>query len=217
VAKSYRRPMSVQPLSFAPKTETQRKFHQAIKDNTISFGLGFPGTGKSYVALHNALKALESGEVEQILILRPMVTVGKEIGFLPGTEEEKLESYVRHIVELLGDMVNEQYIEDLIDQEKIVFRALAFLRGANFKNTFVVVDEAQNLTKEDCYMVLTRICEGTKIVLVGDTGQKDIRYSGLEDCFKRTQYIAGISVTFFTVDDCVRSPIVKEILRVYYD
>lgn len=217
MARTYRRPLAIQPLSFVPKTDAQKNFHEAIKTNTISFGIGFPGTGKSHVAIHSGLKALEDGEVEQLLILRPMVTVGKEIGFLPGTEEEKLNSYVRHIVELLGDMANAQYIEDLIYQERIVFRALGFLRGANFKNKFVVVDEAQNLTPEDCYMVLTRICEGTKIVLIGDTGQKDIKHSGLDDCFTRTRHISGIHTTLFTADDCVRSPIVKEIIKAYYD
>lgn len=200
------------------KTEAQQTFCNNVLENTISFGIGYPGTGKTHGAALAALSLLREGKVLSILVLRPAVAVGREIGYLPGDEQDKIGPYNSHILEILTSMVgDEDIIDSLIEEGVIAFRHVGFLRGSNFNNVVALIDEAQNLTKEELYLLLTRIGDNSKLVLIGDSKQTDIPDSGLEEVIGMIDDLKGVSVTRFTADDCVRHGIVKEIIKRFYE
>lgn len=191
-------------------------FYHNILENVISFGVGYPGTGKTHGAALAALSLLKEDRVESVLVLRPAVAVGKEIGYLPGDEQDKIGPYNSHITEIFRATVGEYIVESLIEEGRLAFRHVGFLRGSNFANMVVMVDEAQNLTKEELYLILTRVGDNARLIFTGDTKQSDIENSGLEEVIGMVQDIEGVSVARFQPDDCVRHGIVKEIIKRFF-
>lgn len=199
-----------------PLNRKQKEYITSIENNIISFGIGSAGVGKSFVAVSLAATMLQDGRIEKLIITRPIVEAGEELGFLPGTEEEKTMPYLAPILDILNERLGKSFTQYLFKSGKIEFRPLAYLRGTSFKNTFIIADEFQNTTPKQMKMFLTRIGENCKVVIDGDIDQKDIPgISGLEDALDKLKNVSNIGITYFTIDDCVRSGIVKDILFAY--
>lgn len=176
-------------------------------------------TGKTYLALATALKALVEQKCERVVITRPMVESGPSIGFQPGNEQEKLGVYLKHIYDMIYKLLPKVLADDLLDSGKISIGAITFMRGMNFENSYVIIDEAENLDKKSFYLLLTRICEGSKMIFCGDTGQVDLKNpseSGLNDAVLKFQGKENFSVTEFTIEDCRRSKVVMEVIKAYF-
>lgn len=199
-----------------PKTFNQRHYLNSIKQNIITVGLGSAGTGKTFVALAYAAQELEAKNINKIIITRPIVEAGEELGFLPGDLNEKTQPYMLPMLDVLNRRLGKSTVEYHLKRGNIEFRPLAFMRGTSFNNTFVLLDEAQNTTVSQMKMFLTRIGENCKVVIDGDIDQCDIKVeSGLRDLAYRLQFVNNTDIIQFTEDDIVRSGIVKEILMAY--
>lgn len=199
-----------------PKTAGQKRYVEAIRRNTITFGEGPAGTGKTYLAMAMAVAALKRREVGRIVLARPVVEAGESLGFLPGTLEEKLDPYVRPLYDALFDMTDRERGNELIEQGVIEIAPLAFMRGRTFNDAFVILDEAQNTTPEQMKMFLTRLGFSSKFVVTGDSSQRDV--TGRNGLDQAHRVLAGIDdIAFVTLDrnDIVRHSLVARIVDAY--
>lgn len=200
------------------KTPTQKLYVETIKKNDITFGIGPAGTGKTYLAMAVAVSYLKKNLVNRIILTRPAVEAGEKLGFLPGTLEEKVDPYLRPLYDALYDMVDPEKVNDMIEKKVIEVAPLAFMRGRTLNDAFIILDEAQNTTREQMKMLLTRIGFGSKAVITGDITQIDLpksTQSGLVEAIKILEGVKGIGFTKFSEKDVVRHPIVQRIIEAY--
>ncbi len=199
-----------------PKTAGQQRYVESIRKNTITFGEGPAGTGKTYLAMAMAVAALKRHEVARIVLARPVVEAGESLGFLPGTLEEKLDPYVRPLYDALFDMYDMERGNALIEQGVIEIAPLAFMRGRTFNDAFVILDEAQNTTPEQMKMFLTRLGFSSKFVITGDASQRDLRgRNGLADAHRVLEGVEDVSFVTFDRNDVVRHSLVARIVDAY--
>ena len=199
--------------SLIPKTENQRKYYSSLQDYPITIGLGSAGSGKTYIAAYQAAWEYEHGSVDKIVLVRPAVT-NESFGFLPGTLEEKLDPYMRPLFDCLEQRFGIKKLDSMIQSGEIELAPLAFMRGRTFNKSFVILDEAQNSTRDQMMMFLTRFGEGVKVAITGDLEQSDLRHdNGLEWAVRRLVNCSSVSTVRFYQDDVVRSHLVKELMR----
>tara|TARA_Y100000991_G_scaffold101959_1_gene76877 strand:- start:142 stop:1143 length:1002 start_codon:yes stop_codon:yes gene_type:complete len=201
-----------------PKSVGQKKYFEALNNFELVFGLGPAGTGKSYLAVAKGIHMLKKGLVEKIILTRPAVEAGERLGFLPGDMKEKIDPYLRPIYDALYEMMPADRVEKKIQSGEIEIAPLAFMRGRTFTNSFVIVDEAQNTTSIQMKMVLTRIGEGSRMVINGDLSQVDLpigQISGLQESKKILSKIRDIEIIYLDANDVIRHPIVAKIIRAY--
>ena len=205
------------PLPLQAKTPAQKTYINAIKNNCLTFGLGPAGTGKSYCAGALAAQALQDGQIEQIILTRPAVEAGENLGFLPGDIDEKFAAYIDAFRDILNERLGAGTVTYLLRHGRIVAAPLAFMRGKTFnQNRFVILDEAQNTTPAQMKMFLTRIGEECKVVINGDIKQSDIKGpNGLADAVDRMQGIPSVAIHNFERDDIVRSGLVRAVIDRY--
>lgn len=204
--------------AIVPKTHTQSIYIDAIKNNDIVFGIGPAGTGKTYLAMAMALAHLKANRVNKIILTRPAVEAGEKLGFLPGGIAEKVDPYLRPLYDALYDMVDYDKASYMLERNIIEIAPLAFMRGRTLNDAFIILDEAQNSTKEQMKMFLTRIGFGSKVVITGDITQIDLprrEQSGLVEAVRVLQGIEGIGFVWFKEEDVVRHPIVARIIKAY--
>ncbi len=200
------------------KTLGQKEYVEAIKKNTVVFGVGPAGTGKTYLAVCMAVSAFKSRQVEKILLTRPAVEAGEKLGFLPGDLQEKVDPYLRPLYDALQELLGLDTYAKLMERGVIEVAPLAYMRGRTLSNAFIILDEAQNTTKEQMKMFLTRMGEGSKVVVTGDVTQMDLpqgKDSGLVHATNILNGVEGISVQRLTAKDVVRHPLVMRIIRAY--
>ncbi|MFZ5766688.1 MAG: PhoH family protein [Thermodesulfobacteriota bacterium] len=202
----------------SPKSINQKLYIDAIRNHDIAFGIGPAGTGKTYLAVAMAIAAYSAGQVKGIILTRPAVEAGENLGFLPGDMVAKINPYLRPLHDALHDMLGREKALELVEREVIEIAPLAFMRGRTLNNAFVILDEAQNTTPEQMKMFLTRLGFSSKAVITGDITQIDLphdRGSGLIHASRILKNIKGISFSYFTDVDVVRHPLVQEIIRAY--
>jgi phosphate starvation-inducible PhoH-like protein len=204
--------------TIAPYTHVQANYMRSLYDNDLMFALGPAGTGKTYIAVAMAVYQLINKKVERIILSRPAVEAGEKIGFLPGDIKDKIDPYLRPLYDALFDMMPADRVQQCIDNGEIELAPLAFMRGRTFSNAFVILDEAQNTTRTQMKMFLTRMGERSRMVITGDLSQidlpKDVK-SGLADCIPKIEHIPGIDVVRFSDGDVVRHPLAKRIVQAY--
>ena len=201
-----------------PRGENQSDYLSNIMLNDLTFGIGPAGTGKTYLAVASAIKALENDDVRRIILVRPAVEAGERLGFLPGDMSQKVDPFLRPMYDALYDMLGANQVSKLIDQHLIEIAPLAFMRGRSLNESFLILDEAQNTTIEQMKMFLTRIGFGSRAVVTGDITQIDLpkgQRSGLKHCAKILSKIKKIAFTYFTAEDVVRHDLVKLIIEAY--
>ena len=201
-----------------PKSIGQKKYLNALNNYELVFGLGPAGTGKSYLAVAKGIDMLKKGLVEKIILTRPAVEAGERLGFLPGDMKEKIDPYLRPIYDALYEMMPSDRVEKKIQSGEIEIAPLAFMRGRTFTNSYVIVDEAQNTTSVQMKMVLTRIGEGSRMVINGDLSQVDLpkgQMSGLKECQEILNKIEDIKIIYLEASDVIRHPIVAKIIKAY--
>ena len=200
-----------------PKTSGQKRYCDAIRNSTVTFAIGPAGTGKTYLAMAMAIAALKRKEIGRIILTRPLVEAGENLGFLPGTLDEKIDPYVRPLYDALYDMTDMEKGNQLISQGVIEIAPLAFMRGRTFNDAFLILDEAQNTTPEQLKMFLTRLGFGSKMVITGDATQVDLPTgsSGLKGVRDILGGIDEISFIDLTGADVVRHNLVARIVRAY--
>jgi phosphate starvation-inducible PhoH-like protein len=201
-----------------PKTFGQHEYVRAIRQHTITFGLGPAGTGKTYLAMAMAVGALQAREVSRIVLTRPAVEAGERLGFLPGTLNEKIDPYVRPLYDALHDMLEPERIPRLLESGTIEVAPLAYMRGRTLNDAFVILDEAQNTTPEQMKMFLTRLGFGSRMVVTGDTSQVDLPHgttSGLRIVQGILQNVDDIAFCTLTSKDVVRHALVSAIVDAY--
>src|SRR5437660_2967869 len=202
----------------APKTVNQRRYLDAIDQHDIVFGIGPAGTGKTYLAMAQAVAFLVAKKVTRIILARPAVEAGEKLGFLPGDLQEKVNPYLRPLYDALYDMLDVERVARYIERGTIEIAPIAFMRGRTLNDSFVILDEAQNTTSEQMKMFLTRLGFGAKAVITGDVTQIDLpagRPSGLVEAMKVVHAIEGISFVHFDERDVVRHKLVQQIVRAY--
>lgn len=210
--------VTTQNRIISPKTKNQKFYIDAIRNNDIVFGIGPAGTGKTYLAVAMAVSALSTGLVRSIILTRPAVEAGERLGFLPGDLAQKVNPYLRPLHDALNDMLGPDKALDFIERGIIEIAPLAFMRGRTLSNAFVILDEAQNTTREQMKMFLTRIGFDSYAVVTGDSTQVDLpvpKHSGLLEAKKLLQNIKGIEFCTFTKEDVVRHPLVQRIIHAY--
>ena len=201
-----------------PKTLGQKKYVNAINENVVTFGIGPAGTGKTYLAVCMAAVAYKQKQVERIILTRPAVEAGEKLGFLPGDLQNKVDPYLRPLYDALQDMFGLETYQKLTQKGVIEIAPLAYMRGRTLSNSYIILDEAQNTTKEQMKMFLTRLGGNSKMVITGDVTQIDLpqgKESGLNHATKILKGIEGISTVILTHKDVVRNPIVAEIVKAY--
>jgi phosphate starvation-inducible PhoH-like protein len=201
-----------------PKGLAQKRYVDAIRRFDIVFGIGPAGTGKTYLAMALAVRALNEKAIKRIILARPAVEAGERLGFLPGSMEEKVNPYLRPLYDALHDMLDFERTETLIHKGVIEVAPLAFMRGRTLNDAFVILDEAQNTTREQMKMFLTRLGYHSKAVVTGDVTQTDLptgQKSGLNDAREILSDVEGIKMCYFTDVDVVRHPLVQKIIRAY--
>ena len=204
------------PKPIQAKNQSQGQFMAAIKSNTLVFGLGPAGTGKSYCTAAMAAEALISGDIDRIIFTRPAVETGNSMGFLPGKLEDKFDPYFSAFKSCLISNAGKGVIECAVKNGNIVVEPLAYMRGKTFNRCFVVLDEAQNCAPEEIKMFMTRIGRNSTVVINGDLSQSDLdSCSGLHDAINRVHDVHGVHIHEFTYEDIVRSSIVKDIIMKY--
>ncbi|MBE7077949.1 MAG: PhoH family protein [Clostridiales bacterium] len=199
------------------KTVGQKTYVDAIKKNTIVFGVGPAGTGKTYLAVCMAVSAFKSKQVEKIILTRPAVEAGEKLGFLPGDLQTKVDPYLRPLYDALQELLGLETYGKLMERNVIEVAPLAYMRGRTLSNAFIILDEAQNTTKEQMKMFLTRLGEGSKAVVTGDVTQIDLdgKSSGLVHATGILENIEGVGICRLTAKDVVRHPLVMRIIRAY--
>ena len=201
-----------------PKTANQKHYVDAIEENTITFGIGPAGTGKTYLAMAKAVAALQGKKVNRIVLTRPAVEAGESLGFLPGTLSEKIDPYLRPLFDALHDMIDVDSIPRLIQTGVIEVAPLAYMRGRTLNDSFIILDEAQNTTPEQMKMFLTRLGFGSKMVVTGDVTQVDLpngAKSGLRVITDILQDIDDIAFMELTAEDVVRHRLIGDIVKAY--
>ncbi len=201
-----------------PRGAHQQYYVRAIQSNDINFGIGPAGTGKTYLAVACAVESLLKDEVERILLVRPAVEAGEKLGFLPGDLAQKVDPYLRPLYDALYEMLGFETVGKLIERNVIEVAPLAYMRGRTLNNSFVILDESQNTTREQMKMFLTRIGFGSTAVITGDPSQIDLprgQFSGLNHATQVLGKVKGISFTHFTAKDVVRHPLVQRIVEAY--
>ncbi len=202
----------------SPKSLNQKSYIDAIRSHDIVFGIGPAGTGKTYLAVAMAVAAFTSHKVQSIILTRPAVEAGERLGFLPGDLAEKINPYLRPLLDALYDMLGFEKAKELIEQNQIEIAPLAFMRGRTLNNAFVILDEAQNTTYEQMKMFLTRLGFNSQAVVTGDITQVDLpnnQPSGLISVRKVLKDVEGLSFTTFNDGDVVRHPLVQSIIKAY--
>lgn len=199
-----------------PQSPNQCLLIEAIATNTLTLAVGPAGTGKTYLAVTAAVEALEAGDVNRILLSRPAIEAGENLGYLPGTMEEKLQPYLRPLYDALGDRLGGKRLKALLADGSIEIAPIAYMRGRTLNNSFIVIDEAQNCTYGQIKMLLTRLGWHSTMVITGDPDQSDLLtgMSGLADIADRLQPLPGVAVVRLGKGDVVRHPLVGEMLAV---
>ncbi|MCX7287289.1 MAG: PhoH family protein [Rhodobacterales bacterium] len=201
-----------------PRTEAQKAYVANLFQNELGFGIGPAGTGKTYLAVAVGVTMFISGAVEKIILSRPAVEAGERLGFLPGDMKEKVDPYMQPLYDALNDFLPSKQVEKLLQEKRIEIAPLAFMRGRTLSNAFVVLDEAQNATAMQMKMFLTRLGEGSRMVVTGDRTQVDLPRgtpSGLAEAERILKGIKGVSFNYFTSKDVVRHPLVGRIIEAY--
>lgn len=200
------------------KTLGQKKYIESIKNNTIVFGVGPAGTGKTYLAVAMAVKAFKAHEINRIILTRPAVEAGEKLGFLPGDLQNKVDPYLRPLYDALFDMMGAESYQRNLERNIIEVAPLAYMRGRTLDDSFIILDEAQNTTPEQMKMFLTRLGFNSKMVITGDVTQIDLpdsKRSGLVEATKILKNIDDIAITRFSEKDVVRHRIVQDIVKAY--
>jgi len=201
-----------------PRGENQRRYFELIQKHNLVFGTGVAGTGKTFLAVAAAVQALRSGEVRRLIITRPVVEAGENLGFLPGDLQDKLNPYVRPIYDALSTLLDHEDVVRLEETGIIEVAPLAYMRGRTLSESFVILDEAQNTTVGQMKMFLTRLGEGSRMVVTGDPTQNDLDprvKSGLNDAIWRLRGYQEIGIVEFSPQDVVRHPLVEKVVRAY--
>ncbi|WP_425503961.1 PhoH family protein [Sedimentitalea arenosa] len=201
-----------------PRTAAQQAYVQALFENELAFGIGPAGTGKTYLAVAVGVNMFIGGHVDRIILSRPAVEAGERLGFLPGDMKDKVDPYMQPLYDALNDFLPGKQLAKLIEEKRIEIAPLAFMRGRTLSNAFVVLDEAQNATSMQMKMFLTRLGEGSRMVITGDRTQIDLPRgvpSGLADAERLLKTIPKISFNYFTSKDVVRHPLVAAIIEAY--
>ena len=201
-----------------PRTEAQKAYVKNLFQNELAFGIGPAGTGKTYLAVAVGVTMLIGGHVDRIILSRPAVEAGERLGFLPGDMKEKVDPYMQPLYDALNDFLPAKQVQKLIEDKRIEIAPLAFMRGRTLANAFCVLDEAQNATTMQMKMFLTRLGEGSRMVITGDRTQVDLPRgvnSGLSDAERILEGVKGISFNYFTAQDVVRHPLVARIIAAY--
>ena len=201
-----------------PRTPNQQKYVDAVEKHDLTFGVGPAGTGKTYLAVACALRALESRKVAKVILSRPVVEAGERLGFLPGDLMEKVNPYLRPLYDAFLSMLGPERFRTWRDNDVVEIVPLAYMRGRTFEDAFMILDEAQNTTPEQIKMFLTRMGNGSKAVVTGDLTQTDLparTESGLSRVIKVLKSVDGIATLSLTESDVVRHPLVKKIIRAY--
>ncbi|MFO7243740.1 MAG: PhoH family protein [Actinomycetes bacterium] len=210
--------LSTRGRTIRPRTQGQAAYVQAIEQHTITFGIGPAGTGKTYLAMAQAVAALQAKRVNRIVLTRPAVEAGERLGFLPGTLSEKIDPYLRPLYDALHDMVDPESIPKLIEAGTIEVAPLAYMRGRTLNDAFIILDEAQNTTREQMKMFLTRLGFGSTMVVTGDITQVDLpggMESGLRAAREILRGVDDIAFCELTADDVVRHRLVSDIITAY--
>jgi phosphate starvation-inducible protein PhoH and related proteins len=200
------------------KTVNQQKLVDAVKDNDMVFALGPAGTGKTYISVALAVKALKNKSVKKIIITRPAVEAGENLGFLPGDLKEKIDPYLRPIYDGLNDMIPHEKLQYYMEREIIEIAPLAYMRGRTLNNAFILLDEAQNTTTMQMKMFLTRMGPESKMIITGDTSQIDLpgrQRSGLKEAIRILRDVKGIGIVQLSEKDVVRHKLVRDIIEAY--
>ncbi|MEM6578176.1 MAG: PhoH family protein [Pseudomonadota bacterium] len=201
-----------------PRTDAQKAYVSALFANELAFGIGPAGTGKTYLAVAVGVSMFIEGHVDRIILSRPAVEAGEKLGYLPGDMKDKVDPYMQPLYDALNDFLPAKQVGKLIEEKRIEIAPLAFMRGRTLANAFVVLDEAQNATSMQMKMFLTRLGEGSRMVITGDRSQIDLPRgvtSGLRDAERLLQHIPKISFNYFTAKDVVRHPLVAAIIEAY--
>ena len=201
-----------------PRSENQKAYVEAIGLNDLVFGVGPAGTGKTYLAVASAVSLLKSGAVRKVILARPAVEAGEKLGFLPGDLEAKVNPYLRPLLDALQDMIDFQTLKRFMASDVIEVSPLAFMRGRTLNDAVVILDEAQNATKTQMKMILTRLGQRSKMIITGDTTQIDLpdpRESGLIDAIRRLRRVRGVATIALTGEDIVRHDLVQRIVEAY--
>lgn len=201
-----------------PRTEAQKAYVQSLFSNELAFGIGPAGTGKTYLAVAVGVNMFLGGHVDRMILSRPAVEAGEKLGYLPGDMKDKVDPYMQPLYDALNDFLPSKQVTKLIEEKKIEIAPLAFMRGRTLANAFVVLDEAQNATTMQMKMFLTRLGEGSRMVITGDRSQVDLPRgvdSGLRDAEGLLKGIDQISFNYFTSKDVVRHPLVAKIIEAY--
>ena len=200
------------------KTFGQKVYIDEIKKNTVVFGVGPAGTGKTYLAVAMAVSALKNKEVEKIILTRPAVEAGERLGYLPGDLQSKVDPYLRPLYDALQEMLGLESYLRLLERGVIEIAPLAYMRGRTLNNSYVILDEAQNTTKEQMKMFLTRMGEGSRMIITGDVTQIDLpaeKKSGLKHAVSILKNVEGIGIVNLSYKDVVRHPLVMKIIKAY--
>jgi phosphate starvation-inducible protein PhoH and related proteins len=201
-----------------PRTEAQKDYVKALYGHELGFGIGPAGTGKTYLAVATGVSMMIGGHVDRIILSRPAVEAGERLGFLPGDMKEKVDPYMQPLYDALNDFLPPKQLAKLIEDKQIEIAPLAFMRGRTLSNAFVVLDEAQNATSMQMKMFLTRLGEGSRMVITGDRTQVDLprgQASGLSEAERILGGVNGVSFNYFTAKDVVRHPLVARIIEAY--
>jgi phosphate starvation-inducible protein PhoH and related proteins len=212
------RPLVAGKRTVTPKTLNQKLYLDAIEKNDLVFGIGPAGTGKTYLAVSMAVRALVDKKVNRIVLTRPAVEAGERLGFLPGTLQEKIDPYLKPLYDALYDMLDVERVDRHLERGVIEIAPIAFMRGRTLNDSFVILDEAQNTTPEQMKMLVTRIGYNSKAVVTGDITQIDLprgKLSGLVEAERVLTHVEGIGFVHFTERDVVRHPLVQRIVRAY--
>ncbi len=210
--------LSAKNRAVHPKGLSQKHYIDAVRRHDLVFGVGPAGTGKTYLAVAMALAALQSKQVKRLILTRPAVEAGERLGFLPGDLNEKVNPYLRPLLDAMNDLMDAEQVQKMLEREVIEVAPLAFMRGRTLHDAFIILDEAQNTTREQMKMFLTRMGRGSRAVVTGDPTQVDLprrQDSGLVEALRLLEGVEGIAIHRFSDADVVRHDLVQRIIRAY--